>query len=109
MKPIELACYCLLASAFMLGGLMVVHLAGRMEQQAQAEMVIKADAFTAMTARTKSDEESLIVLNNINSRLLVYRLDVSRKELRLVANEDIARAFGLGRDKDNDRGGRRSR
>lgn len=97
MKPIELASYCLLASAFILGGLLLSRVQGALEQKAQADMVVSRENFTVMTARTRQNEEAVFVLNNITSRLLIYRMNVARNELELVANEDMARQFSLPR------------
>ncbi len=96
MKPIEVACYCLIASAFMLGGLLFSNIRGSLlEQEAKADMVVSRENFTVMTARTRANEEAVFVLNNITNRLLIYRMNVARNELELVANEDISRQFGL--------------
>jgi len=95
MKPIQVACYCLLASAFMLGGLLVVNIGQDLEQEAHADMVLARDAFTIATVKTKDNEEALVVLNNQANRLFVYTLDVTKGELRLVQGLDLARTFNV--------------
>ncbi|MGB0768754.1 MAG: hypothetical protein ACPGYV_13720, partial [Phycisphaeraceae bacterium] len=70
MKPIQAACFCLIASAFVLTAILVV----RVDQQAapnaaHADMVIAQPAFTMMTARTlggngQGNDESLFILDN---------------------------------------------
>ena len=108
MNNIQVACYALIAAAFILAGLLLVQLQGRMIQNAKAEMVIGRQNFTVLTTRTKNDEEAVFVLNNTTDRLLVYRADIGRKRLELVGNEDVGRLFGVGGGgRDND--GRRSR
>lgn len=96
MNNIQIACYSLIASGFFLAGLLLVQLQGYLAQSAQAEMVISRQNFTVMTARTKSDEEAVFVLNNATNRLLIYTAEVraeGRGRLELVGNEDISRLF----------------
>ena len=104
MKNIEIACYALIASAFILAGLLMFNMRHALEQQAKADLVVNRQNFTVMTALTKDGEESVFVLDNVTSRLLVYSLNVQRKSLELVANEDISRQFGFN---DNKPGGTR--
>ncbi|MEM8739671.1 MAG: hypothetical protein AAGG38_14505 [Planctomycetota bacterium] len=82
MNRIQTACYCLIASALVLSGLLVVQLSERVEpNEADATLVIARDNFTLLTAETRSDEESLFVLDSTSGTLLVYRFDISRGEL----------------------------
>jgi hypothetical protein len=96
MNRIQLACYSLLASAFILGGLLLVNLGPRMTSRADAAMVIARDNFTLMTAMTRSQEEALFVLDNLGNRLLVYRLDLGRNRLELAGAADLAQIFAVG-------------
>jgi len=109
MKPIETACYSLIASAFILAGILIVQVSSQ-PNTANASLVIARDNFTLMTAKTRSNEEALFVLNNSTSRLLIYSLDISRERLELAGGADLAeifsRATGDG-DGDDDRGRRR--
>lgn len=91
MKPIAIACYSLIASAFVLAGLLIVQLDARME--AQASMVIARDNFTVLTARTRNNEESLFVLDNAAQRLLIYRVDIGDESLQPVAIYDLQAIF----------------
>jgi len=101
MKPIETACYSLIASAFILAGLLIVQISAT-PNTAQADLVIARENFTLMTAKTRSKEESLFVLNNSTSRLLIYSLDVGRDRLELAGGADLAEIFSRSAGSDND-------
>lgn len=96
MKPVETACYALLASAFMLGGLLLANIPNVFEREAKAEMVITEADFSVMTTKTRDGEESVFVTNNLTDRLLIYKLDIAKRQLVLVGNENLAAQFGLG-------------
>jgi hypothetical protein len=87
MNRIQLACYSLIASAFVLAALLMVQTQHRqiaIEQQADASMVINRDTFTIMTAITKDNEEALFVLDNQSQRLMVFKLDLEKSAVRLL-------------------------
>ena len=92
MKRIETACYALIASAFLLAGLLVFNL-GREENAAYGSLIIARDNFSLMTSRTSSGEEALFVLDNASGRLFVYTLDIGRKRLELAGGEDLRQIF----------------
>ena len=94
MTRIETACYALLASAFVLGGLLLYSAGGIFEQKAQAEMVIAQQSFSLMTAQTREGEEALFVLDNSTGALIVYRLNVGRKRLELATAIDLNQVLG---------------
>ena len=104
MTRIQLACFGLIASAFTLAALLVANFdtSLRLESQAQAEMVISRDNFTIMTAKTRNGEEALFVLDNANGRLMIYRLDMGRKQLQIAEAIEMetlfSRASGGGSD-----------
>ena len=57
MNRIQTACYCLIASALVLSGLLVVQLSERVEpNSAEAALVIAREIFTLMTAEVRSVE-----------------------------------------------------
>ena len=116
MTRIEIACYALIATAFMLAGILVVALDGYHAESAHANMVIARDNFTLMTANTRQTEEALFVLDNANARLLIYRLDLPRKQLLPIGAFSLQDLFRQGRGGSggaggdgNDGGGRRGR
>ncbi len=93
-KEHQLACWGLLASAFVLTAVLLTQLQTKaILPTADAAMVVTSGPITAMTARTRQDEEALFVLHNTAQRLLVYRTDLGRKQMRLMQNLDLARAF----------------
>ncbi len=95
MDRTQLACYGLLASAFVLGALLLVQLQHRsLTQEANAAMAMTSGSVTAMTARTRTNEESLFILESSAQRLLIYRTDISRNQLRLMQNINLANIFG---------------
>jgi len=111
MTRIQLACYGLIGSAFVLAALLVVQMESkRVLPTAQADQVITRGSITAMTARTSGAEESLFILDNVNQRLLVYQtvLQGARGQLNLVESIPLDRLFagaGAGAQGGNVRGG----
>lgn len=97
MKPIEIACYGLLASAFVLAGLLVVQLQQRtLLPEAEAELVLTRGPITALTVRAREDDEALFILHNTAQRLLIYRTDLGRRQLQLKQNINVGAMFGTG-------------
>lgn len=95
MTRIHTACYGLIASAFVLAGLLVADLGRQGGSQAHADMVIARPTFAMLTAQTRTDEESLFLLDNASGALLVYRLDVSDDQIELANAVDLGRIFGV--------------
>ncbi|WP_428388548.1 hypothetical protein [Mucisphaera sp.] len=92
----QLACYALIASAFVLAGLLLTH--GReglaaLDNTADAALLVNRDDITLMTAQTRSGEESLFVLDNRTERLFVYRLDVNRNRMIPAAVLNLTELF----------------
>ncbi len=108
MTRIETAGFGLIASAFILAGLLVVQVAS-MPNTAEAGLVIARNDFTLLTARTRSNQESLFVINNSTRRLLIYKLDLGRKRIELAGGADLTEFFNRGSSGggDDDRRGRR--
>ena len=99
MNRIQTACFCLLASAFVLSAILIV----RIDQQtapnaAHADQVIAQPAFTMMTARTRGSadagEESLFILDNNTGVLVVYTPNVGRKQLEPLTGIKMSDVFG---------------
>ncbi len=88
MQSISIARYFLIASAFVLGGLLftAVFHRGGLDQAARGDLLVAKDGLTLMTAKTRSDEEAVFVLDSVNEQLLIYTLDLrgtgGRLELR---------------------------
>jgi hypothetical protein len=77
MDRTKLACFSLLASAFVLAALLIVRLPAILPA-AQATMVDDQDRFTVMTVQTRATQESLFVIDQVNEKLLVYDLDTTK-------------------------------
>ena len=97
MQRIWIARYCLLASAFVLGGLVLtaVHQRGGLEQSAHGDLVVAKDGLTLMTAQTRKDEEAVFVLDSVNEQLLIYTLDLKGTggRLELRQQRDLVKLF----------------
>ena len=89
MNRIQLACYGLIASAFILGGLLCYQIQERLPA-ANAEMVVHRDNFTLLTAQTRQGEEALFVLENLTGRLIVYRVDIAKERLELAGGIELS-------------------
>lgn len=108
MNRIQTACYCLIASAVVLSGLLVMQLSERVEpNEAEAALVIARDNFTLLTAEVRNGEEALFILDNTTGTMLVYRLEVSRGSLQPAGGIRLSEIFDAGSndnaDDDNDR------
>jgi hypothetical protein len=93
MNRIQYACFALIASAFVLAGLLLVQLNGRMIQSAHAGTAILRDNLTVVTAQSRDGEDALFVLDSISERLMIYRLEAGRKRLELVGAANLADVF----------------
>lgn len=83
-----LACYALIASAFVLGGMLTLKVAEKIESPAQAEMVVNKDFFTVLTTEGIGGEDFLYTLDSKNERLLCYATD-ARGRIELYAALDV--------------------
>lgn len=93
MNRIQLACYGLMTSAFLLGGLLLYGLSNRLEPRAEASMVEARENFTLMTARSRANEEALFILDNSSQKLLIYTLDVGHRRLEPSGFADLSAVF----------------
>jgi len=91
MSRIQLACYSLVASAFILAGLLV---AQHDQQKASGAMVIDREDFALMTTQTRPNEEALFVIDNSTGYLLIYRVGSGQVQLAWAGN--LNRFFGGG-------------
>ncbi|MEM1108896.1 MAG: hypothetical protein AAGH99_09430 [Planctomycetota bacterium] len=104
MNRIQTACYCLIASALVLSGLLVVQLSERVEpNEAEASLVIARENFTLLTAPIRNGEEGLFVLDNSTGTLLVYRLNLTRNTLAPADGVRLSDIFDAGGSGSNDR------
>lgn len=96
MNRTQAACYSLIASMFVLAGLLIVHVSGRLTPSAYADMVTSKESLTLLTASTRAGEEALFVLDSINEKLMIYRLDIGKKQLELASAADLRQLFQSG-------------
>lgn len=90
MKRFEIASLSLLASAFVLAGMLVVQLQNHpVLPSANAEMVLNRGNITLMTAQTRPNEEAVFVLENTTAKLLVYKVDAGKKRIDLARSSDL--------------------
>ncbi len=106
MNRIQLACCFLIASAFVLAGLLITSLPMSATPLAQAGVVLNKETLTLMTAQTRKDEEALFILDNLNEKLLIYRIDLVKKQLELAGAADLPVLFSEGGSEKRDRRGR---
>ena len=105
MKPVQLACYLMMASAFVLGAVLLMQADRHLQPQAHAEMVIDKGLFTVLSTPGNSNQEYTYVLNNRSSILVAYELTPS-KNLEVVGTLDVGKAIQkirqrLGTDSDS--------
>ena len=89
MTRTELACYCLLASAFVLGAMLMFQVSRYVENTAHAEMVTTARSVSVLSTRADTDREMLYVLDSRNELLLGYLLDPNRRRFEFMGKLDI--------------------
>jgi hypothetical protein len=94
MDRMKLSFFSLLASAFVLAGLLVVRMP-RVLPTAQATMVDDQDRFSLMTAITRTNQESLFVIDQANEKLLVYDMNPAGAGPNTVGVLDFQTALDL--------------
>lgn len=100
MNRTQTACFALLASAFVLAGILIVRVDQKSaDNTAQADgQVISQPSFSMMTARTRgggdgNGDESLFILDNNRGVLLVYTANVARKQIEPIRAVKMAELF----------------
>ena len=99
MTRIQMACYGLMGSAFVIGALLVVQMENKhVLSTAQADQVVFKNNITAMTARTAQSEEGLFILDNASQRLLIYQTTLrgNAGEVNLVESIPLNQMFAGG-------------
>ncbi|MFW6031970.1 MAG: hypothetical protein ACOCTI_01190 [Phycisphaeraceae bacterium] len=95
MNRTRFACYCLLASAFVLGGLLVFQIGTH--SRAEAEMLVASDDVLIMTAKIDVDsdgpEEGLFILEGSTGRLVLYTADLRDDQIEPAEAIDVNRLF----------------
>ena len=101
MNRTQTACFALLASAFVLAGILIVRVDQKSaDNTAQADgQVISQPSFSMLTARTRGGgggepgDESLFILDNNRGVLLVYTANVARKQVEPVRTIKMSELF----------------
>lgn len=100
MNRIQTACFCLIASAFVLSAILIIQIDQKSAPNAAHAdgQVIAQPAFTMMTARTRGGqddgEESLFILDNNAGVLVVYTPNIGRKQLEPIQGIRMTDIFG---------------
>lgn len=102
MKNTEYACYVLIASAFVLGAVVLMQVNSRfeLENQAHAEMLIDRGLFTVLSTQGRNTtEEFIYVLDTRQSVLVCYYHNPSSNQLEVFGTMNIAEAIQLAQRK----------
>lgn len=106
MTRLQLACCGLIASAFVLGAMVLDKAADRFPQnEAQAEMVTSKDHLSMLTTQYQADSELVYVLDGRQELLMAYLVDANRGNIELLGRLNLARVFR----RETDGGGGRER
>ena len=90
MNRTELACYALIASAFILGALVLVHADRLADNAAYAEMVVHKDQYTVLSSQIDAAREVVYILDSRTERLNAYALNPTTKVVELLDSMDVA-------------------
>lgn len=91
----DLSSGALWASAFVISALILVQASRDGGTRARAEMVSTTGEYTVMTTSAGNDE-ILVVLDNRNEQLFVYRVE-NQRSIQLHADEDLREIFSTAR------------
>lgn len=94
MNRLDAACWGLVATAVVLGAVLLAHVVQIGEHKAEADMVVSPGNLTMLTAQMDEDEEALFLLDNLTGRLLVYELNPGNQRIDLMAAADVDALFG---------------
>ena len=97
MNKLHAACYCLIASACLLAGLLLVTAGDRLPS-AQASLVLNKDTFTFLTVRARGNDDAVFVLDSVNEKLLIYRTELRGNggAIKLAALVDVPKQIFAG-------------
>ncbi|MCC7147011.1 MAG: hypothetical protein IT443_11250 [Phycisphaeraceae bacterium] len=96
MSRTTLACCCLIASAFVLAAMLLTNLHGRFSpwtSAARASMVASGDNYNFLSAMTRTDEDSLFVIDSREQRLIIYGISTKRDRIEPLLIRDLASIF----------------
>lgn len=85
MNRVQMACYSLLASAFILAALVFVQASRLADNRAHAEMTITKGTVTMLSTQSwQADTELVYVLDSRSGVLMCYTLEPNRKIIELL-------------------------
>ena len=91
---IQTACYCLIASAVVLGAMVLTQIGERAPlNEAQAGMVDRTGGLIKLTTQFQTDSELVYILDSQRDILVAYEVDVRRGSMDLVGRLNLARVF----------------
>ena len=83
----------LVASAFVLAGLLLTQLRPSLHEQAMASQLLEQDEYLFLTAQSDPDEEVLYVLHKPSGTLLIYEMDIRSDSLLLTRGRRLDQLF----------------
>lgn len=92
MNRITIACYAMIASAFMLAGLLTVQIASHAEQTANAEMVIAKGDLTILSTQGVNQDEYVYIFDHRSQKLIMYS-QTARGDIEPLGFLDIGQEF----------------
>jgi hypothetical protein len=97
MSRIQMACYGLIASAFVLTALIVTRVSVMADNKAYADLVVHKDIVTMLTTSYTTDADIVYVLDSKQERLLAYSMNPNRGTIELLPGGvlDVGKAFEL--------------
>jgi predicted methyltransferase len=97
MNRIQLACYGLLASAFILSSLCLFQASRIADNRAHAEMVVNKGFVTMVSTAYRTDSEIIYVLDSKSEMLAAYMLEPNKKVIELMPGGvvNLGRAFEM--------------
>ena len=72
MNRIMIACYALIASAFVLAGLLTVQIADHVQSAAHAEMVVEKGDLTLLSTQGVNQDEYVYIMDHRSQKMIMY-------------------------------------
>jgi hypothetical protein len=92
MNRITIACYAMIASAFVLAGLLTVQIASHTESAAHAEMVVAKGDLTILSTQGVNQDEYVYILDHRSQKLLMYS-QTARGDIEPLGFLDLGQEF----------------
>ncbi|MFA7237349.1 MAG: hypothetical protein WC058_10835 [Phycisphaeraceae bacterium] len=92
MNRITIACYAMIASCFVLAGLLTVQIAQHAESVANAEMVIAKGDLSILSTQGVNQDEYVYVLDHRSQKMLMYS-QTARGDIEPLGFLDVGQEF----------------